>query len=41
MPMLVIVVGDRATIEESARALDLGPVELLTIEEVLGDKPEL
>jgi len=35
----VIVVGDRATIEEGIRALDLGPVTVLSIEDVLGAKP--
>lgn len=35
----VIVVGDRETIEADVRALDLGPVETLTIEDVLGTPP--
>jgi zinc protease len=35
----VIVVGDRATIEEGIRALDLGPVTVLSVEDVLGPKP--
>ncbi|MGD8726627.1 MAG: pitrilysin family protein [Gemmatimonadales bacterium] len=39
--MLVVVVGDLATIEESVRALDLGPVQILSVEDVLGPKPEL
>jgi predicted Zn-dependent peptidase len=39
--MAIIVVGDRATIEESIRALDLGPIENLTIEDVLGPAPEI
>jgi predicted Zn-dependent peptidase len=38
--MLVVVVGDRATIEDGVRALDLGPVRVLSIEDVLGEKPE-
>ena len=32
----VIVVGDRETIEADVRALDLGPVQTLTIDDVLG-----
>ena len=35
----VIVVGDRAAIEGGIRALDLGPVTVLSIEDVLGPKP--
>ncbi len=35
----VIVVGDRATIEEGIRALNLGPVTVRSIEDVLGPKP--
>ncbi len=39
--MLVVVVGDRATIESDIRALNLGPVRIMSIEEVLGPKPDL
>ncbi|MGD2217375.1 MAG: pitrilysin family protein [Gemmatimonadales bacterium] len=39
--MAVIVVGDRVTIEEGIRALDLGPIENLTIEDVLGPAPQI
>ena len=39
--MLVVVVGDRASIEEEIRALGLGPVRVLSIEDVLGPKPDL
>ncbi len=39
--MLVVVVGDRASIEEEIRALGLGPVRILSIEDVLGPKPDL
>jgi predicted Zn-dependent peptidase len=39
--MAVIVVGDRATIEEDIRALDLGPINNLSIEDVLGPPPEI
>jgi len=39
--MLVVVVGDRATVEEQIRALGLGPVRILSIEDVLGPKPDL
>lgn len=36
----VIVVGDQSVIEADVRALDLGPVRTLTIEDVLGAPPE-
>jgi predicted Zn-dependent peptidase len=39
--MAVIVVGDRATIEDGIWALELGPIENLTIEDVLGPAPEI
>lgn len=39
--MAIIVVGDRAAIEESVRALDLGPLHILSIEDVLGPEPQL
>jgi predicted Zn-dependent peptidase len=35
----VIVVGDRAKIEKGVRALNLGPVQAMTIEQVLGKAP--
>jgi predicted Zn-dependent peptidase len=35
----VIVVGDRKEIEKSVRALNLGPVQVMTIDEVLGKAP--
>ncbi len=38
--MLVVVVGDRATIEQGIRDLDLGPMRVLSIDDVLGEKPE-
>ena len=34
--MLVVLVGDRAAIEQSVRALTLGPVETLTVDDLLG-----
>jgi predicted Zn-dependent peptidase len=34
--MAVVVVGDRKTIEPGIRALDLGPVRVMTVEEALG-----
>jgi zinc protease len=37
----IIVVGDRSVIEAPVRALNLGPVENLTVEEVLGPPPVL
>ncbi len=39
--MVIVVVGDRETIEDEIRALDLGPIRNLSIEDVLGRKPEL
>ncbi len=39
--VVVVVVGDRARIEEEVRALGLGPVRILTVEDVLGPKPEV
>lgn len=39
--MLVVIVGDRARIESGIRALNLGPLRILSIEEVLGPKPEV
>ena len=39
--MAIIVVGDREVIEEGIRALGLGPVHNLTIEDVLGPAPVL
>jgi predicted Zn-dependent peptidase len=39
--MRVIVVGDREKIEEQIRDLNLGPMRILTVEEVLGPKPTL
>jgi predicted Zn-dependent peptidase len=39
--MAIILVGDRATIEEGVRALDLGPIDFMTIEDVLGEAPDL
>jgi zinc protease len=39
--MAIIVVGDREAIEEGIRALDLGPIHTLTIEDVLGPAPVL
>jgi predicted Zn-dependent peptidase len=37
----MIVVGDRKTIEQGVRDLKLGPVEVLSIEDVLGKAPKL
>jgi len=37
----IIIVGDREKIEAPLRALNLGPIHLLTIEEVMGKAPEL
>jgi hypothetical protein len=35
----IILVGDRKEIEAGVRKLNLGPLELLTIEQVLGKPP--
>jgi predicted Zn-dependent peptidase len=37
--LVIVIVGDRARIEPGIRALDLGPLEILTIEDVLGPVP--
>lgn len=37
--VVIVVVGDREKIEDGVRALGLGPVRLLSIEDVLGPKP--
>jgi predicted Zn-dependent peptidase len=39
--LLVVVVGDRATIENGIRALNLGPMRVLSVEDVLGPKPQI
>ncbi len=39
--VLVVVVGDRSRIEAGVRALNLGPLEIKTPEDVLGPKPEV
>lgn len=37
----IVVVGDMSRVEPSIRALNLGPIEKMTIDEVLGAKPVL
>lgn len=39
--MLVVIVGDRAKIEEGIRKLNLGNINFLFVEEILGKKPVL
>ncbi|MGB2959379.1 MAG: pitrilysin family protein [Bacteroidota bacterium] len=39
--LLIVLVGDRKVIESGVKALDIGPVESLTIEDVLGPLPDL
>jgi predicted Zn-dependent peptidase len=39
--LVIVVVGDLASIEKDVTALGLGPVKNLTIEEVLGKKPSV
>ena len=38
--VVVVLVGDRAAIEAEVRQLDLGPVEVVSVEDVLGPSPE-
>ena len=37
--VVVIVVGDRKKIESEIRALNLGPVKVLSVDEILGRPP--
>ena len=37
----IIIVGDREKIEAPLRALNVGPIKLLTIDDVMGKAPEL
>ncbi len=39
--MIIVVVGDRERIEAGIRALHLGPLEIISIEDVLGAPPQL
>ncbi len=39
--MAIIVVGDAATIEEGIRAMELGPVHVMSVEDVMGVAPEI
>ena len=39
--MLIVVVGDRAKIEEGIKKLNLGKINFLSVEDVLGKKPQL
>jgi len=39
--LVIVVVGDRQTIEAPLRALALGPIRILTVEEVLGPPPQI
>jgi zinc protease len=38
--LAIIVVGDRAAVEEQIRQQDLGTIRLLTVEDVLGPPPD-
>jgi predicted Zn-dependent peptidase len=38
--IMIVVVGDRSVIEDGVRALDLGPMRILSVEDVLGPLPE-
>jgi hypothetical protein len=37
---VLVVVGDRAKVEAPLRALNLGEVKLLTVDDVMGKAPE-
>ena len=37
--MVIVLVGDKSKIEAGVRALKLGPVRTLTVDEVLGPAP--
>jgi hypothetical protein len=37
----LVVVGDRAKVEAPLRALNLGELKLLTVEDVMGKPPEV
>jgi hypothetical protein len=37
--MAVVVVGDLKTIEPAIRALNLGPITVLTIDQIFGAQP--
>ncbi len=39
--MVIVVVGDRKTVEKGMKSLNLGPLQNMTIEEVLGKAPKL
>jgi hypothetical protein len=39
--MIVVVVGDKAKIEEGIKKLNLGEIKNLTIEDVLGAVPKV
>jgi hypothetical protein len=38
---LVVVVGDRSKVEEEIKKLNLGKLTVLSIEDILGKKPQL
>ena len=39
--MAVVVVGDRSKVEAPIRALNLGPIKTLTVEDVMGPAPKV
>jgi len=39
--LTIVVVGDRSVIEESIRELNLAPVEVLSVKDVLGEVPTI
>jgi hypothetical protein len=39
--LVIVVVGDRQTVEAPLRALALGPIRTLTVEKVLGPPPQI
>ncbi len=39
--LAIVIVGDRAKIEKAVQALDLGPINALTVEQVMGPAPKI
>jgi predicted Zn-dependent peptidase len=39
--LAIVVVGDRAKIEKSLQALDLGPINALSVDQLLGPPPRI
>jgi hypothetical protein len=39
--LAIVIVGDRAKIEKAVQALDLGPINALTVDQVMGPAPKI